>query len=738
MKKWKIYEISLFILSCVLMNFIGRMVAEHFSLPLWLDTMGTAMSAYIGGPVAGALVGLTGSFLYAIKSGTTFAFAQTNLILGLFIGLAVKKYGMKNLVSIIMLGGLSAALAVFISVPLDILYNDGMTGNVWGNGVLLYLQERNFPHLLCLISGAAFVDFPDKLITMLAMFASLRIHQLLKNEERAAHEPMTLEGEALDALHEAEAEMKREAAQAADAHIVIDTGEEDGSAKGEKSKKNGILRRFGKRRNTAGIFLLLLMLTFVFQAAVMQTAAQAAETEYNDYVQTVYSSSNGLPCGEANDIAQTNDGILWIGTYAGLYRYNGSDFRWMDDYDSVRNVNCLYVDKEGRLWIGTNDKGLSIMIDEKIVNVVDSTEGLPSDSVRCIAQSADGYYYVGTTGSMQILSLNSGLKRINTLWEVNYADDISADTKGYVAVVTSDGRLFLIRDGVILSSLQLSAQNGVFTCCEFTPDGQLLAGTSDGVMETYDISSETFEKREEIECQGLRSLNDFSFLDDGSLFITADNGIGYIDTDHTFHNIQVNDFDNSIDNMLVDYQGNFWYTSTRLGLLRLSASPFRNVFSSAGLEPKVVNTVEKWGEDYYIGTDSGLDIVNEDCSDTIENELTAQLEGIRIRCLFTDSRGDLWICTYGKGLWQVHPDGKIVLYNAENGSFGDRARMVTELSDGSILAAGNTGISFIRDEKVLKTIGYADGLINSMILTVVELPDGRILAGTDGDGIAVQ
>ncbi len=42
----------------------------------------------------------------------------------------------------------------------------------------------------------------------------------------------------------------------------------------------------------------------------------------------------------------------------------------MDEYDSVRTVNCLYIDEEGRLWIGTNDDGLSIMINETVVNVV--------------------------------------------------------------------------------------------------------------------------------------------------------------------------------------------------------------------------------------------------------------------------------------------------------------------------------------------------------------------------------
>ena len=63
--------------------------------------------------------------------------------------------------------------------------------------------------------------------------------------------------------------------------------------------------------------------------------------------------------------------------------------------------------------------------------------------------------------------------------------------------------------------------------------------------------------------------------------------------------------------------------------------------------------------------------------------------------------------------------------------------MVKELSDGTIIAGGDTGISFIENQEITQTIQYTDGLINSMILTVTEMEDGRILAGTDGNGIAV-
>jgi len=113
------------------------------------------------------------------------------------------------------------------------------------------------------------------------------------------------------------------------------------------------------------------------------------------------------------------------------------------------------------------------------------------------------------------------------------------------------------------------------------------------------------------------------------------------------------------------------------------------------------------------------------------------MDGLRIRCLAVDDADHLWVCTYGSGLVEVAPDGTEYVYNRENGGFGGRARVVTQLRDGTVLAAGDTGISFIRDHQIEDTILYTDGLINSMILTLTELEDGTILAGTDGNGIAI-
>ncbi|MBR6028597.1 MAG: HD domain-containing protein [Clostridia bacterium] len=685
MKTWKTWQIILFTALCVLLNFGGRMLSVALGLPLWLDSFGTVLCAYLAGPVCGAIVGMTGNLMYASINRLSAVYSLTSIAMGFIVGMAARRRALETRYGMMKTTTMLIVVSVAVSVPINAIFAGGYTGNRWGNGVVDYLLMQGWPQSICIFIGQLAVEFLDKVFTMLILYivlVILRWHTRNREEHEAA-----------------EHHMPHSAAAATAVALAIALAACCGTARAEEAPPN--------------------------------------YTDYNDYVQTVFGSSNGLPCGEANDIAQTRDGALWIGTYAGLYRFNGREFRWIDNYASVKNVNCLYVDDEGRLWIGTNDSGLSISIRDQVANVLDQSTGLPSNSVRSIIQSSDGYYYVGTTGSMQMLLMNNGLKITNTLWEVNYASSIAADERGHVAAVASGGRLFLMRGGQILSSLRLTESQEQFNCCAFAPNGELLAGSSLNHIYRYDISSGAFSLIGTVTCEGLTGIKNLRYLPDGTLFVSSDSGVSYFDPGRTYHRVNTNAFDNSIDNILMDYQGNLWFTSSRLGLLRLASSSFRDIYGTIGMDRKVVNTVVKWQGNYCIGTDKGLDVVDENCRMSLTTPLSEKLKGIRIRCMLVDSWDHLWVCTYGSGLWEVSPDNEIWVYDAENGGFGNRARTVTQLKDGTILAAGNTGISYIRDHRVLNTLRYEDGLINSMILTLTERADGSILAGTDGDGIAV-
>jgi len=92
-------------------------------------------------------------------------------------------------------------------------------------------------------------------------------------------------------------------------------------------------------------------------------------------VPTAFTGEDGLPQAGVTSILQTRDGYLWVGTFGGLARFDGWAFKiFRDSPDpdsrnpedtsregpSSNRVLALYEDDQARLWIGTQDAGLSV------------------------------------------------------------------------------------------------------------------------------------------------------------------------------------------------------------------------------------------------------------------------------------------------------------------------------------------------------------------------------------------
>lgn len=92
--------------------------------------------------------------------------------------------------------------------------------------------------------------------------------------------------------------------------------------------------------------------------------ARAAEAGF-PLVKTIFNERSGLPTGEANDVLQSSDGYIWVGSYGGLIRYDGSEFRNFSSEGLLpsSSVRCLLEDSQTRLWIGTKDAGVFVMED---------------------------------------------------------------------------------------------------------------------------------------------------------------------------------------------------------------------------------------------------------------------------------------------------------------------------------------------------------------------------------------
>ena len=474
------------------------------------------------------------------------------------------------------------------------------------------------------------------------------------------------------------------------------------------------------------ITFLALFALFVFSPQ----NATAKEKNYNSYIRTIYNSSNGIPCGEANDIESTNEGVIWIGTYAGLYRYNGTDFRLMRDFEGVQAVKCLYVDDEGRLFVGTNDNGLAIVINERVANVLNENNGLPSDTVRCITRASNGLYYVGTSKSTAIISIIDGLRIRAVIREISNAERICSDSSDRIATVTSSGELFLLQnDKIIWTGKEF---NEVFTSVNFGDDGLLYASTEKNTLYSFELSgnpNEIIEKVHTIDCSPLRHINSIEFFEHKA-FLTSDNGIGFVENGE-FHQINTGDFNNSIDHMTVDYQGNLWFSSSRQGVMKMCESAFEEVFKSVGSGSSVVNSTLRYQGDLYFATDNALSMIEEDTKMPSENALTEYLKNVRVRCLKEDQNGLMWICTKHKGLLSF--DGKEIKRYGTASNF----RVCLPLSDGGLAAGSNDGVTIVYNGEIVATLGVKEGFENATVLTLSELSPTKILAGTDGGGLAV-
>ena len=62
------------------------------------------------------------------------------------------------------------------------------------------------------------------------------------------------------------------------------------------------------------------------------------------YSAILYNNLNGLPTSDANAITETSEGFIWIGSYAGLIRYDGNTFERFDSTTGIASVRVLFVD----------------------------------------------------------------------------------------------------------------------------------------------------------------------------------------------------------------------------------------------------------------------------------------------------------------------------------------------------------------------------------------------------------
>src|SRR6185436_5586025 len=97
-----------------------------------------------------------------------------------------------------------------------------------------------------------------------------------------------------------------------------------------------------------------------------------------------WTTDNGLPQNQINDIIQTRDGYLWFTTFNGLVRYDGARFKVFNPGNTkglnTNRLLSLFEDPDGRLWITTEHSGVVRYRDGEF-RTYTTQDGLPDNRV---------------------------------------------------------------------------------------------------------------------------------------------------------------------------------------------------------------------------------------------------------------------------------------------------------------------------------------------------------------------
>ena len=471
--------------------------------------------------------------------------------------------------------------------------------------------------------------------------------------------------------------------------------------------------------------------------------ALAAEQD-TPYVATIYNERSGLPTGEDNVVMQTSDGYIWIGSYGGLIRYDGSTFRNFSQEGALRSssIRSLYEDSAGRLWIGSNDAGVFLYENEQF-SEVPCTQVHSFLCIRDFAEGPDGTVYAAS---------NSGVGSIRDGQLVPCEDEAVAGQTVYSLAVDRYGRLWGAMNYGICAVLENGAvKDTVPSSLIFDGDEEIYCLTGDQQGNLYFGTSGTMLAKAACNGPGLNSADltvEYYRLDStathnqirvtaaGDILVAGQQGFAWIAPDGTVREFGEDEHAASLNSAAMDYEGNFWLASSSSGLIKYNRGSFTTPNGTAGLDGLAVNAVAAVGGTYYIARDQGL-LAFDRTWNPVENELTRLLDGLRVRHVLGDTRGRLWCATYSAyGVVCYDPQtGEIQCFNQENGLGSSRGRVLLELSDGSIAAGTQDGLSIIKNGAVVRTYGKEDGVENLAILCLTQAADGTLLAGSDGDGI---
>ncbi|OQP46266.1 hypothetical protein A4H97_31390 [Niastella yeongjuensis] len=396
---------------------------------------------------------------------------------------------------------------------------------------------------------------------------------------------------------------------------------------------------------------------------------------------------HGLSNNTIRAIYQDRKGFIWFGTYDGLNRYDGYEFkvfrnRFNDTSSLVDNsIHAIQEDASGNVWIGTNT-GLSIYqpatgkftrlqffpyAEKAARTLTTETKDLKRtvDGTMLIASLTDGLLVYRNKTAVQVPLVANGVSTANYS-----AACIRIDDKKRVWV-------FVVGRGLCLfnsNTLQLQLVNETLKASfRIFPDGdQLWVGTNNGIY-TYDIGTNTYTRAlNQYDPQlATDKVADFALDHQHRLWmVTKDNGVKVFDPatrqlTHLVADGRVNSLSNeNFNTVFVDREGRVWLGSQRGGINLIDGQKSR--FTTIAHDPLNSNSLVNGYVSAFYETNDGRIWIGSEFGgvsrwDRKQGTFTnftndpgkaSSISNNFITSIAADHAGAVWIGTYWGGMNQ--------------------------------------------------------------------------------------
>ena len=421
-------------------------------------------------------------------------------------------------------------------------------------------------------------------------------------------------------------------------------------------------------------------------------------------------TADGLSSNHVSAIYRDSKGFLWVGTHAGLNRYDAYQFsKFFSSKDGLPDNNILgiFEDYEGNVWIHC-ELGYSYYSYEEGRFCNSLQEKLASYSIRAEQVENMGtdrsrrYLWVYADRSISLYDSEKGSTQVIPLDSGSYLTDIFIADHTLYYIEGGSGRLYATElDTFITTEI---AYPDIYKTSVANHQPQIFVDKQGGVWIYTFTNSELLHKSpighdwEEIMLPvNIKQFNRIAKIAEDSLgniwLITSHHGAfvyrdgQLLQHSHDTSKMQSLPGDNLTD-IYIDDDNIVWIGNNKLGLSYYI--PGSQVFTSYRLGDNDDIQAFCENDDYlYLGTDGNGLIRYDKKSGKFQ---PVALDANVIVCLFNDSRNRLWVGTFQSGLACIDR-GQVTYYQQENCSLADNNIYgIKEDDEGNIWIALLSGV----------------------------------------------